>query len=165
MKKPASASPAAGPISIRRAAPADLDAIMAIEIASFAAPWPRGAMLDEIAKHAWSIVEVAERGDAIAGFAVYWVVADERHLQNLAVAVAARRAGVGDALVRHVVAEAVRGGARYVVLEVRASNEAAKRLYAGFGFRAIGRRKGYYQDSGEDAIVMALELDEGGGGR
>jgi ribosomal-protein-alanine N-acetyltransferase len=155
--------PVGPPISVRRASAADLDAIMAIEEASFRAPWPREAMLEEIAKHQWSVVLVAERDGAIVGFAVYWVVADERHLQNLATAAPFRRRGVGDALVRHVVEEAARGGAQFVILEVRASNEAAKRLYAGYGFKPIGVRRGYYQDNGEDAIVMVLALKEGEG--
>ena len=148
-------------ISRRRATPADLDAIMRIEEASFSAPWPRDAMLDEIVKNDGSVVVVAERGCAIVGFAVYWVVADERHLQNVATVAALRRSGVGRALVRHIVDDAKRGGAQFVILEVRASNEAAKGLYAGFGFQSIGVRRGYYQDSGEDAIVMVLALNEG----
>jgi ribosomal-protein-alanine N-acetyltransferase len=155
--------PATEAISIRCAGPADLDAIMAIEEAAFSSPWPRAAMADEIGKHDWSVVVVAELGGEIAGFAVYWVVADERHLQNLATAERWRRNGVGDALVGHVVAEGRRGGAQFVVLEVRASNVAAKRLYAAYGFAEIGVRRGYYQDNGEDAIVMVLALNEGEG--
>jgi len=153
--------PSEGPISIRRASPADLDAIMRIEEASFAEPWPRQAMLDEIAKHSWSVVVVATIRGEIAGFAVYWIVADERHLQNVATAAPFRRSGVGRALVCHVVEEAKRGGAQFVVLEVRASNAAAKGLYAGFEFQSIGVRRGYYQDNGEDAIVMVRALKEG----
>jgi [ribosomal protein S18]-alanine N-acetyltransferase len=150
-----------GPITVRRATPGDLDAIMAIEEASFSAPWPRDAMLDEIVKNDWSVVLVAALSGEIVGFAVYWVVADERHLQNLATTPASRRLGVGDALVRHVVEDGKRGGAQFVVLEVRASNEAAKGLYAGFGFQSIGVRRKYYQDNDEDAIVMVLALNEG----
>jgi len=150
-------------ISVRRAALGDLDAIMAIEEASFTAPWPRDAMLDEIVKHDWSVVLVAQRGGEIVGFAVYWVVADERHLQNVATVWEWRRSGVGDALVRHVVDEAKRSGAQFVILEVRASNEAAKGLYGGFGFQSIGVRRAYYQDNNEDALVMVLALNEGEG--
>lgn len=150
-------------ISIRRAALADLDAIMAIEEASFTTPWPLDAMRDEILKNEWSAVTVAELDGRIAGFAVCWTVADERHLQNLATEPSLRRAGVGDALVRRIVDDGRRGGAQFVILEVRASNEAAKALYARFGFQEIGLRKGYYQDSGEDAIVMVLALREGEG--
>jgi ribosomal-protein-alanine N-acetyltransferase len=150
--------PAGDPVSVRRASPGDLDAIMAIEEASFAEPWPREAMLDEIAKHEWSVVLVAEQGGRTVGFAVYWVVADERHLQNVAAAVPLRRRGVGGALVRHVVEEARQSGARCVILEVRASNEAAKGMYTAFGFQAMGVREAYYQDNGEDAVVMVLEL-------
>ena len=151
----------ADPISVRRAASGDLDAIMAIEEASFTAPWPRDAMLDEIVKNDWSVVVVAQRGGEIVGFAVYWVVADERHLQNVATAWEWRRSGVGDALVRHVVDEAKRSGAQFVILEVRASNEAARGLYGAFGFQSIGVRRAYYQDNNEDALVMVLALKEG----
>jgi ribosomal-protein-alanine N-acetyltransferase len=163
MTPPEGARSSEAPISIRRAAPGDLDAIMAIEEGSFAAPWPRDAMLDEIAKNDWSVVVVAERAGEIVGFAVYWVVADERHLQNLATAFEWRRSGVGEALVRHVVDAAKSSGAQFAVLEVRASNEAAKGLYARFGFQSIGVRRRYYQDNDEDAIVMVLALKEGEG--
>jgi ribosomal-protein-alanine N-acetyltransferase len=159
----AGAMGAGGAISVRRADLDDLDPIMAIEEASFAAPWPRDAMADEIAKHEWSTVLVAEADGGIVGFAVAWSVADERHLQNIATAPACRGRGVGDALLRHVVDEAKGGGAQFVILEVRASNEAAKRLYAAYDFRPIGIRQGYYQDNGEDAIVMVLALKEGEG--
>jgi [ribosomal protein S18]-alanine N-acetyltransferase len=157
----AASSPAVCAISVLRASASDLDAIMAIEEASFAAPWPRDAVRDEITACAWSTVVKAVLDRAVAGFAMYWTVADERHLQNLAVSPAFRRRGVGDALVRHVVAEARRTDAAIVLLEVRESNEAAQRLYAAHGFVPLDRRRGYYQDNGEDAIVMGLPLIEG----
>jgi len=147
--------------SLLPATEADLDAIMEIEEACFNEPWQRDAMRDEITRSAWSTVIKAEIEGEIAGFAVYWTVADERHLQNVATAPAYRRRGVGNALVRHVVDQARRTSAAVVFLEVRVSNEAAKRLYAAHGFREIGVRRGYYQDNGEDAIVMGLPLEAG----
>ena len=148
-------------MAVLPAAAADLDAIMAIEEACFAAPWPRDAMREELERCAWSTVIKAEIDGEIAGFAIYWTVVDERHLQNLATAPGFRRRGVADALVRQVVSEARSSGAAVVLLEVRASNEAAKALYASHGFRPAGIRRGYYQDNGEDAIVMGLPLIEG----
>jgi [ribosomal protein S18]-alanine N-acetyltransferase len=148
-------------VTVLPAAEADLDTIMAIEESCFAAPWPRDAMREEIAVSEWSTVVKAEWEGEIAGFAVYWAIADERHLQNLATAPAFRRRGVGDALVRHVVEEATRTGASVILLEVRESNAGARRLYAAHGFRPLGLRRGYYQDNGEDAIVMALPLADG----
>ncbi len=152
---------AGGAVRVLPVAEADLDAVMAIEEACFSTPWPREAMRDEISRSAWSSVVKAELDGAIAGFAVYWTVADERHLQNLATAHSFRRRGVADALVRHVVEEARRTAAAVIFLEVRASNEAAKALYAAHGFEALGTRRGYYQDNGEDAIVMGLALVPG----
>lgn len=149
-------------VAVLPATEADLDAVMEIERACFAAPWPRDAMREEIAVSGWSTVVKAELDGELAGFAVYWTVADERHLQNLATAPGFRRRGVGRALVRHVIGEAGRTGAATIVLEVRESNEGARRLYGAHGFRPIGLRKAYYQDNGEDAIVMALPLAGGG---
>jgi [ribosomal protein S18]-alanine N-acetyltransferase len=154
-------SPRKCEFSILPATEADLDAIMKIEEACFNEPWQRDAMRDEITGSAWSTVVKVEVEGELAGFAVYWTVADERHLQNVATAPAYRRRGVGDALVRHVVDHAYRTGAAIVLLEVRVSNEPAKRLYAAHGFRAIGVRRGYYQDNGEDAIVMGLPVADG----
>lgn len=94
-----------------------------------------------------------ERGELV-GYVCFWVVFEELRLMNLAVAPHARRQGVARALVRHALSRAREQGADRALLEVRASNEAARRLYAGFGFRQVAVRAGYYTDPCEDAVLM-----------
>jgi ribosomal-protein-alanine N-acetyltransferase len=146
---------------IRRATRADLDEIMAIERACFPAPWPATAMEEEIARRSWSRVLLAVDRKAVVGFMVYWVVDDEFHLLNLATHPQHRRQGVARAMVERMLAAAKKQRPWQIVLEVRRSNAEARQLYDGFGFRQIGVRRRYYPDNGEDAVVMALVLDDG----
>jgi ribosomal-protein-alanine N-acetyltransferase len=98
----------------------------------------------------------APDGRAI-GFCSFWKVTDELHINNLAVLPDFRRMGVGSALLSFVMAEGVRLGARRATLEVRRSNEAARRLYERFGFTIAGMRPGYYSRPVEDALVLWRE--------
>jgi ribosomal-protein-alanine acetyltransferase len=144
-------------VRIRPAGAADLDAVHAIEVASFADPWRREGFRDLVLGGAGRLV-VAEAADGIVGFAVSYHAADEAEIANVAVAASARRRGIGRALVDAVVAAAAEGGARAVFLEVRASNAAAQALYAARGFAPVGRRAAYYRQPVEDAVVMRLDV-------
>ncbi len=137
-----------------------LDAVLAIERRSFGAPWTRGMFEQEVAEHAFARPFVALDGGCVVGFAVSWFLADEAHLLNVAVDPGVRRRGIGRALVDHVLARARAEGRRLVTLEVRPGNAPARALYEALGFRAVARRRGYYTDTGEDAIVMVRRLDE-----
>jgi [ribosomal protein S18]-alanine N-acetyltransferase len=111
-------------------------------------------------ERAWARLWVV-RGDLDGeplGFALAWHAADEVHLLDLAVAPEARRRGVGRELVGAVLGYAREADARLVLLEVRASNEAAIALYRSSGFSENGVRRGYYSDNGEDAVEMSVEL-------
>jgi ribosomal-protein-alanine N-acetyltransferase len=145
--------------SIRRATDEDLAGIMEIEQASFPAPWPASAMEDEVSRRSWSRVVLAVDRETIVGFMVYWVVDRELHLLNLATRPRWRRRGIARAMIEHLLGESRRTGRWQVVLEVRQTNDAAKKLYEGFGFRQVGIRRRYYADNDEDAIVMALAFD------
>lgn len=118
----------------------------------------REAQLREELSRAWARVRVArgERG-VVLGYALSWHVADEVHLLNVAVAPAARRKGIGRALMDDLLAHARATAAAKVLLEVRAANVAAIRLYESLGFAHLGVRRRYYAD-GEDAVEMMLEL-------
>jgi ribosomal-protein-alanine N-acetyltransferase len=98
----------------------------------------------------------AETGNVVA-FTVCWVIFDELHINTLAVAPAARRQGLATLLLRHVMAETAKEGARKATLEVRASNSAAMALYGRLGFRIKARRPGYYSNPDEDALILWLE--------
>ncbi len=146
-------------VSIARLGAADLDAVEAIETASYARPWSRDGLLRELSQLDYSRVWGArDESGALLGFAVVWVIADEAHLANLAVAPAARRRGVGRLLTAEALADAARRGGAHLLLEVRVSNAAAIALYREFGLRDDGVREKYYDDNGEDALLMRREL-------
>ena len=94
----------------------------------------------------------------IVGYLCLWEVADEVHITNVAVRPDARRQGIARALLSSVVDNARARAFKVVVLEVRPSNDHARMLYESFGFRVVGRRHGYYYDTGEDALVMEITL-------
>jgi ribosomal-protein-alanine N-acetyltransferase len=148
----------ASPVSIRRARVADVDAIHAIELASFSDPWSRVSFRDSILGDRGLIVVAFDGAQAVVGFAMLIAAADEAEVANLAVVKAERRRGVGAALLDHLMTAAKSGGAATLHLEVRASNTAAQALYASRGFAEVSRRKAYYERPVEDAVVMRLVL-------
>lgn len=146
---------------IRPATADDLEAIHAIERASFGDPWSRAAFAQALrAPEVTMAVAAPVSGpapalpSALLGFVALRTMADEGEILNVAVAPAARRSGVGRALVRHALASAAAAGAFSVFLEVRPSNAAALTLYRSFGFVEVGRRHRYYRAPVEDALVL-----------
>lgn len=144
--------------SIRSADASDLDAIMAIEQASFgASAWDRETMRAELASE-WGRYLLADDGDGAAlGYAGLRAVGVEGDVQTIAVDAAARGRGIGRALLLELLAEAERRGVRELFLEVRADNPVARALYASVGFLDIGVRPRYYQPEDVDAVVMKRE--------
>lgn len=158
--------------TIRPLAAADLDDLLAIAAASPEAPgWRRSdysLFLPDAPQPSPNLHRAgfaAEAGSEMAGFACASLLRDGQEnraeLDTLAVAPEARRQGIGDALVRAVLAWAAGAGARQVSLEVRASNAAALSLYARLGFREQGRRPGYYAGSAEDALLLGRTVTPG----
>ena len=90
----------------------------------------------------------------LVAYCACWMVFDELHINSLAVDIARRRQGLARQLLEQVLAEAVAAGASSATLEVRSSNEAARGLYESLGFAIEGRRRDYYQDPREDAIIL-----------
>lgn len=141
----------------------DLDRLVRLEQDSFSAPWTRKMFEAELEGNPFSrllLARAAPDGDGApetVGYIGFWIVFEELRVMNLAVAPAARRRGIARALVRRALDEGVEGGATRAVLEVRASNEAAKRLYEAEGFTAYAVRATYYRDPIEDALLMRLE--------
>ncbi|MCD9032228.1 ribosomal protein S18-alanine N-acetyltransferase [Luteimonas sp. Y-2-2-4F] len=136
----------------------DLDAVMAVERQAYPFPWTPGIFRDclRAGYPAWLLQE----GDAVIGYGVLSLAADEAHVLNVCVAPAAQGRGHGRRLLRSLLGIARGHGAMRVFLEVRPSNPGAIALYHDEGFNEIGRRPRYYPaaDGREDAIVMALEL-------
>ena len=149
-------------LSIERMGPADLSDVLAIERASFSMPWSRGAFLYEMEQNQVARCWVGRDNGRVVGYVCLWEVADELHITNVAVHPEAWRHGVGRSLLESVFERARDSGARMVLLEVCPSNVEARALYESFGFRVVGSRRGYYYDTGEDALVMEADL---GGGR
>ena len=142
---------------IRPARRDDLAMMAAIEHAVFTDPWSLAALegtLDGTATRGL----VAEVDGEVAGYVVIQLVLDEAEIQNLAVAPGRRRQGIAKALVRRAIAESAARGAARLLLDVRESNEAARRLYAGLGFTPVARRPDYYRRPREDAIVLLREI-------
>lgn len=148
-------------LALDRMRPEDLDEVLAIERASFSMPWSRGAFLYEIQQNRVARCRVMRHGGVIVGYVCVWEIADEIHVTNVAVHPDHRRHGIARALIGGVVTEARARDLRLIVLEVRPSNREAIGLYESFGFRVIGRRRGYYYDTGEDALVMEVHVMPG----
>jgi ribosomal-protein-alanine N-acetyltransferase len=139
----------------------DLDDVLEIERASFQTPWSRGAFRYELTQNRVSRSIVVRVGRQLVGYLCLWEIGHEIHVTNLAVHPSFRRRGTARALLRHVLDGARRNGVELVFLEVRPTNVEALALYESLDFRVIGRRKGYYFDTGEDALVMEARLGAG----
>lgn len=136
----------------------DLDEVLEIERAAFSMPWSRGAFTYEIERNRVARCWVMREDGRVAGYLCLWEVADELHVTNVAVHPAYRRRGIARAMLAAVLDDAVRRSLSLVGLEVRPTNAEARALYESFGFRVVGRRRGYYYDTGEDALIMEARL-------
>lgn len=145
-------------ICIRQAKLYDVPALSRIEDDSFEAPWSADSITKDVTAGGSVYVAVAECGGEKAGYAEFRNIAGEAQIYNIAVAPEFRRRGIGEALLRHLIAKASEDGCFMVTLEVRSGNEAAMTLYEKLGFREVGRRRNYYSKGGEDAVLMDLDL-------
>lgn len=149
----------------------DVDAVSALERATFSTPWSEDTFRALQARRPdveiWvAQADVGKQGapqecaepDDLTGYAVMWCVADQAELANLAVRPDLRGTGVGSALLDQILERCSRRGAETVFLEVRRSNEPAQDLYRSRGFRTVGVRKRYYRQPFEDACVMMCTL-------
>lgn len=139
---------------------ADLPAVLAIENASFAIPWPAHAFAAELDSGCGTCIVARSAGatSAIAGYICYWILEGELVINNIAVAAPHRRRGLGARLLTHAFEAARAAACQAAWLEVRPSNVAALALYERYGFSAVSRRRGYYSDNREDALVMRAPL-------
>ena len=132
----------------------DIPEVQAIEREIFPTPWPKNAYYRELHHNRSAYYIVLRRDEEIVGYAGLWRMSDEAHITTVGVRASAQGKGFGHALMGALIQQAYRLGARWLTLEVRPSNTVAIRLYEKFGFKVIGRRRGYYTDNNEDAIVM-----------
>lgn len=147
-------SPRADAVSLRAARASDVASMARIELESFSDPWPESAFADLLeSQHARITVAVDDR-DAPVGYCVLLAVVDEGEIANIAVSPSLRGHGVGARLLDQALRDAQHEGVRSVYLEVRTSNHAARDLYASREFVAVGRRRAYYRNPLEDALVL-----------
>ena len=147
-------------VEIRRVLLEDVPAVAAIERAAFSDPWSQQSFEEALDHPAIHFVCAQSSVGDVLGYVVAWFVADQGEIANLAVAPSGWGAGIGRALLDDALSEGERRGAQAVFLEVRDSNERARRLYASSGFEEVGRRRRYYRKPVEDAIVLRRTLKE-----
>ncbi len=141
---------------IRRMMLSDVDGVAAVEAATFPTPWSREAFVSEMRNVAARYL-VAEKDGRIIGYAGAWIIIDESHITNIAVLKDERGQGIGRRLTEGLMQYLSNLGAAYATLEVRKSNEVAQNLYVSLGFIKLGVRKRYYEDNGEDALIMVCD--------
>lgn len=140
----------------RLATAADLDAVLEVEEASFHNPTTREWYESELQRPDVCFVYVIRTPEQpVAGFCAFWKVVDQIHINNLAIRPGLRRQGLGQHLLARILEEAARLGAPNATLEVRRSNEAARRLYQRAGFHLAGVRTSYYTHPIEDALILS----------
>ena len=144
----------------------DLDGVLAIEDASFNNPTTREWYERELNRPDVCFIYVLRIPDhPVAAFCAFWLVADQAHVNNLAVRPELRGRGLGTQLLGGIIAEAAHLGATLVTLEVRESNTPALQLYKGAGFTQAGVRKNYYTKPVEDALILSFMLHSASEGR
>ncbi len=137
---------------IKRADEGDVPSIARLEGECFSSPWSEKAILEGM--NAKTVFFVAKTGDEVLGYIGVTVICDEWYITNIAVGAEHRGRGIGSYLIARLLSECSIGGAAFITLEVRVSNENAIRLYEKYGFKLEGRRKGFYTSPTEDALIM-----------
>ncbi len=134
----------------------DLDAVAALEAASFTNPWTREMLVHELETSAVARVYVLRAaGRRVAAFCSCWILFDELHINTLAVDPELRRQGLATVLMKHLLGVAAAEGADRALLEVRRSNTPAIRLYESLGFQVTDVRRHYYTQPVEDALILS----------
>ena len=168
----------AGPqVALARMELADLPQVLELDRLSFPLPWSRTSFEHELtlnpASHLFVLADPAAvgapdwlgrwRGESparkIVGYAGFWLIVDEAHISTIAIRPEYRGQGLGEQLLVGLLRQALKLGAVLATLEVRVSNHVAQNLYRKYGFAEVGRRKHYYKDNGEDALLLTVQLD------
>jgi len=144
-------------LTIRKMTVEDVPAVVDLDQKSFSLPWPERSFRFELTDNPASRCWVAELDGTVVGMIVVWLIVDEAHVATLATHPDFRRQGIGRRLLAQALRHLIEEGAQSSFLEVRESNIAAQEMYHKFGYEATGRRRRYYRDNDEDAILMNLE--------
>jgi ribosomal-protein-alanine N-acetyltransferase len=151
----------AADLHIRRMVPADVPGVYALDALSFSLPWTERSFRYEVTENPnarnW-VAELHQDGSIrLVGMLVLWFFLDEAHIATLAVHPEFRRKGIARRLMHTALKSAYDEGAERSLLEVRAGNQAALKMYKELGYEIVGRRSHYYHDNDEDALLMTLE--------
>jgi ribosomal-protein-alanine N-acetyltransferase len=130
-----------------------------IEKQSFTTPWSPESLLKDVADNRLATYIVAKADGKVVAYAGFWLIFDEAHIMNIAVRKEYRAKGIGKAILDELLKKARRQGAASVGLEVRENNAVAIRMYENAGFVKNGIRKGYYTDTGENALLMVKIME------
>ena len=150
-----------GEVEIGQMREADLDEVVEIEKRSFVAPWSKRLFRETLSfPLSFNLVIRKKVDNKVAGYANFYVIGDEVQILNIAVAPESRKEGYATRLLRHAIAYWASAGGKEFFLEVREGNSEAIRLYEKLGFVKVGRRKKYYTETNEDALVMHLKADD-----
>jgi [ribosomal protein S18]-alanine N-acetyltransferase len=136
----------------------DVPEVAGLEQVCFTTPWSEISFYNEV-RRPGSFSKVARLGEKIVGYVCAGRVVDEGHILTMAVLPEFRRRGIASALIGEVIRDLREEGCRFIFLEVRSSNEAARKIYEKFNFRIFGMRKSYYAAPMEDAVMMVLKFD------
>jgi len=143
-------------LTVRKMTVDDVSAVVDLDQKSFSLPWPERSFRFELTDNPASRCWVAEMDGKVVGMIVVWLIVEEAHVATLATHPEYRRQGIGKRLLAQALRYLIDDGARSSFLEVRESNIAAQEMYRKFGYEATGRRRRYYRDNDEDAILMSL---------
>ena len=143
-------------LSIRKMTLEDIPAVVDLDRKSFSLPWPERSFRFEITENEMARCWVADLDGRVVGMIVVWLIVDEAHVATLAANPDYRRQGIAKRLLAHALLHLSEEGARTSFLEVRENNLPAQEMYRKFGYEVTGRRRRYYSDNDEDAILMTL---------
>lgn len=148
------------PVVIRKMTLSDVDQVYDVEKLTFSLPWSRDSFQNELSHNHFAHYLVLELEGKVVGYGGMWLIGDEAHITNIAIAPEFRGRKWGEKLLVAMKHYAIHRGAVAMTLEVRISNHVAQSLYQKFGFEKTGIRPKYYSDNGEDALIMWVNFDD-----
>ena len=148
-------------LNIRPMTVDDIPAVHVLDVLSFTLPWSERSLIYEVSQNSAARAWIAEidqpQEQRIVGMLVLWIILDEAHIATLAVHPDFRRKGIARVIMENALNAAFVEGARSSQLEVRAGNQVALKMYQQLGYKVVNRRKHYYHDNQEDALLLTLE--------
>ena len=145
-------------IELKKMAEADIDDVHKIETQLFSDPWSKKAFLADL-NNEYAISLTVHFENKVAGYASLYHTLEEIQIGNFAVAPDYHNRGIGTTIMEYIIELAKDLKAQLLILEVRRSNEAARKLYTKFGFKEVGQRRYYYRKPTEDALIMIKGID------